>query len=272
MNLRSVGAVVLLVLVVGAVGFGGILLLFSGVGLPYGYSSYYQYEGTLATNETLTNVTLYLPVPVGDGDPLVDAANVTVTTESGAADWDVAVVDTVHGPMLALTADRVEGELYYYVHEFAENGSHVGWEKVPEDELPADMTNKTAYPEPTIYRFSVSVWLDDERIDVSDPVGNASVLRPVENVTADACEPYWESDEDAACATFETTAYLQYTTDADNVVRVDVSLTGVNEWGRAFSNGFNEFEQQVETRVTGSQDGWVTLDGRLDTDLGGELP
>ena len=272
MNVRSVASVVLLVVAVAAVGFGGIVLLFSGVGLPYSYSSYYEYDGTIATNGTLTNVTLYLPVPMSDGVVATDAVNVTVTTEGGAADWDVAVVDTTQGPMLAVTADRVEGELYYLVHEFDENGTHIGWEKVPEDELPANMTNKKAYPESTYYWFSVTTWLDDERIDVTDPVGNATVLRPLGNVTADACSPQWESDEDAACATFESAAYLQYTTAPDNVVRVDVSVNGVNEWGRAMSNGFNEFIQEAEYRATGSQDGWVTLDGRLYTDRGGQLP
>ncbi|WP_255197870.1 hypothetical protein [Halorarius litoreus] len=265
MNVRSVGILLLAL----AVGVGGFVVFFLGVGMPVSHTSYYQYDGTIATNETLHNVTVYLPLPTENGAALVDAANVTVETEDGAADWDVAVVDTPHGPMLALTADRVEGERYYLVHEFDENGSHVSWEKVPEDELPADMTNKKAYPEPTYYRFSVSVWLDD-RVDVVDPVANASVLRPVENLTPGACEPYWENDENAACATFETPAYVQYDTTADNVVRLSVEQRGVNEWGYGLSNSFNEFVQEAEGHYAGSQDGWVTMEGQLYTGLGDE--
>lgn len=268
MNVRSAGVLLLAVAVV-AVGVGGFVVFFLGVGMPVSYTSYYQYDGSLATNETLENVTLYLPIPTRDGVPMVDPANVTVETEDGEADWDVGLVDTEYGPMLALTADRVEGERYYLVHEFDENGSHVGWEKVREDDLPANMTNKVAYPEPTHYRFSVSVWVD-ERIDVADPVENAATFGPVERLTAEACEPYWEDDENAACATFETPLYLQYDTNADSTVRLSVTLDGTNEWGYGFSNSFNEFVQEAEGNVSGSQDGWVTVDGRLYTGMGDE--
>lgn len=269
MNLRSGGVLLLAVAVVVAVSVGGFLVLFLGVGMPVSYTSHYQYEWTLAANETLTNVTLYLPVPMENGTVLVDAANVTVETEDGAADWDVALVDTPHGPMLALTADRVEGELYYLVHEFDENGSHIGWEKVPEDDLPTDMTNKKAYPEPTFYRFSV--WVNvDERIDVVDPVHNAAVLRPVENVTTDACEPYWRNDENTVCSTFETPAYVAYDTSADSAVRLSVELRGTNEWGYGLSNSFNEFVQETEGRFENAPGGWTTLDGTLYTGMGDE--
>ncbi|WP_276260521.1 hypothetical protein [Haloglomus litoreum] len=272
MNLRAVGIAAATVVVALAVVAGGFLFLLGalgGFGIAGSYNSYYQYDGTLATNETLTNVTLYLPVPVANGTALIDAANVTVETEDGAADWRVELVETPEGPMLALTADRVEGELYYLVHEFADNGTHLGWEKVPEDELPADMSNKRAYAEPTYYRFSVYVPVED-RVDVVDPVAGAAVLRPVENLTADACEPYWPDDENAACTTFETPGYVAYETTDANVAHLTVELRGLNEWGFGLSNGFNEFVQEATLRMAGSQSGWVAMDGELYTGMGDE--
>lgn len=269
MNIRTAVGVALAVVIVGAVGFGAILVLLGGIGMPVSYTSHYQYEGTIATNDTLTNVTIYLPVSVQDGVPLVDATDVTVTTEDGDANWQVELIDTEQGPMLALTADRVEGELYYLVHEFAENGSHIGWEKVPEDELPSDMTNKKAYPEPTFYRFSVYIPVN-ERIDVVTPVSNASVFRPIGDLNDGGCEPYWEDDENAACATFETPAYVAYDTGSDNVVHLSLELRGANEWGYGLSNSFNEFVQEVQGDLSGAQDGWITLDGRLYTGVGDE--
>lgn len=272
MNLRSVGIAVATVVVALAVAAGGFLFLLGalgGFGVTGSYTSHYQYDGTLATNETLTNVTLYLPAPVENGTVLVDAANVTVTTEDGAADWRVELVETPDGPMLALTADRVEGQLYYLVHEFADNGTHLGWEKVPADELPDDMTNKVAYAEPTYYRFSVHVPVE-ERIDVADPVANAAVLQPVENATAGACEPYWPDDENAACTTFETASYVTYDTTADNVVHLTLELDGMNEWGFGLSNSFNEFVQRTTVTVVGSHEGWVAMDGELYTGMGDE--
>ncbi|WP_254829795.1 hypothetical protein [Haloglomus salinum] len=271
MNLRSIGIAVATIVVAIAVVAGGFLFLLSalgGFGVAGSYTSHYQYEGTLATNETLTNVTLYLPVPVENGTALIDAANVTVETEDGAADWQVELVETPDGPMLALTADRVEGELYYLVHEFDDNGTHLGWEKVPEDELPADMTNKKAYAEPTHYRFSVYVPVED-RIDVTDPVASAAVL-PVENPTADACEPYWPDDENAACTTFETPGYVAYDTSADNVAHLALELSGTNEWGFGLSNGFNQFVQKTTVTVTGSHEGWTVMEGELYTGMGDE--
>ena len=105
----------------------------------YNYLGIESRDGTQFMEDSREQVDEY-GVDRRQGEAVTDVAErdggFTVTTEDGAADWRVELVETPEGPMLALTADRVEGELYYLVHEFADNGTHLGWEKVTEDELP----------------------------------------------------------------------------------------------------------------------------------------
>ncbi|MFB6171816.1 MAG: hypothetical protein ABEJ23_04730 [Haloarculaceae archaeon] len=271
MNLRSAAVLLLGVVLLTALVGGGLFAVqayFTG----QSYASSYRYDATIATNATLTNATLYLPVPTRDGEPLFDAATVAVerSTPSSdvAVDWNATLVETDRGPMLALTAAEIEGRPRYVLHEFYPNGTHAGWREIEESEIPADMTNKKLYVEPTVYRITVWTSVDD-RVDVAAPVSNASVMRPVENVSVGACTPYWD-EEDVVCSTYDGRAYASYRTADDNAVHLSLELAGTNEWGFALSNSFNEFVQRADADLPGSQSGWVRLDGELHTGLGDE--
>ena len=70
------------------------------------YESGYSYEVAVNTNESLENVTLYLPLPVEDGG--ANLGTEMVAAGDAAEDgFSYAVVETQYGPMLRFRADRL---------------------------------------------------------------------------------------------------------------------------------------------------------------------
>ena len=68
----------------------------------------YDYRVVVSVNGTLTDATLYLPLPTADGESPVGRAVVAGGPNVSRPDrWTYDVVDTRYGPMLAISAAEV---------------------------------------------------------------------------------------------------------------------------------------------------------------------
>ncbi|MFC4357153.1 hypothetical protein ACFO0N_04215 [Halobium salinum] len=271
MRLRTVGAVLGALLLVLAAAVGG-LYLFVDWRIEDSYYSSYHYDVSLSTNETLENVTLYLPVPMENGTPLV--ANATLAADEPYpwletrvnATHAASVVDTEQGPMLAVEAAELIAPERYAVHYFDEDGNLERWEVVDAENRPAASSTVRVRPFPTTYELSVSLTVD-ERIDTRDPVANAATLSPRGAAEAVACEGPSVSDVER-CFAVRSLVYAEYEASDAAVVDLRVEFSGWNEYGFGLYNSYNEYDERFGAAYRGGQDGWLPLDGERRTGVG----
>jgi hypothetical protein len=269
-------------LVVGGVVVLALLIVTATVAVPAFFearkndntTSTYYYTAEVSTNATLTDATVYLPLPIGpDGTPTV--TDVQVASYGGPdANWTTRIVDTRRGPMLAIEAREVVGEERYYLVN--ENGSLASPEPIPREEAPADMTGLRLEPALTRYEILAQVTvepfgngIEHGLIETRDPRGNASLLSATYDYTAGACDPVW-GGEHGTCTAFRADVYASYDAKPSAVVRVGpIELWGINEWGWFFANSFNEYTQRAEgVELDGPHEGWVSVAGELQAGRG----
>lgn len=245
------------------------MLVFAPPGFMYSHYTTYSYTTTVSTNGTVENATILLPFPVGDdvgADPL---SELWLYDDAGnrITDWDTAVVETPHGPMLRLHTDRLVGEDRYTLWTYAPNGSVIDRRIIDADEVPENMTNRRLVPEPTSYSVGWQVTVDHD-IETRYPIGNGSFLAPVDNVTSVDCRDPWTATD--VCMAFSTVASVTYESETPATVTLgEIRFEGWNEWGFGLSNSFNAFESSTTaTAFTADRQGWTVLDGRLHAGMG----
>ncbi|GGL26673.1 hypothetical protein GCM10009037_07920 [Halarchaeum grantii] len=253
---RTVVAVVAVALVVFAAVVGGAVVLFWNFTQPVeeSYTHEYEYRASVTPNATLTNATLYLPVPAEANETRVGAAvvdpgsvpNASVTRD---ANLSYAVVDTSAGPMLAVTAARIPAKT-----------------RTVSDPTPlptGDGPTTTADPAPVPGNHSVTdpytvvvTLRTNHTIDTRSPVGDEPVLVPRRNAVEVSCDDPGAGD--ATCRHVESAVYADYDAPANASVEVFVSFTGSNWW---FAGGWtgNEYHQYGSVELTGSHDGWTAV-------------
>ena len=232
--------------------------------------SHYGYAASVSTNATLSNVTLHLPVPVdAAGEPL--DANWTVRDGNGTRlDWDVGVVETGSGPMLAVRADEVSGSQRFLLRTFAGNGSLVSVREVGPEEVPPDATDREVVPLATRYGVHAFEQVDGP-VETRRPVERGVALAPRTSREDVRCDP-WVADEETACERFETVVYARYDAPPDAEVTVTVEFEGWNEWGFMMANSFNEYHERVTVTLVGDDPGWTTAEGETTAGVGRYSP
>jgi hypothetical protein len=198
--------------------------------------SEYGYSVTLATNATLSNVTLYLPYPASDeGSPFDAAFEGTAGNASVPEGWRVAPVETEHGRMLRVTASEVSTRL---------------------------RSDGRRYETHTL-RADVPAGHD---IDTVDPVGSEPLLRPADGFETVPC-PNRAFPSRATCRIYGTRLYAQYDApeDADADVDVVVVFGGYDDLGGGRGRWYSE---RVIARLEGTRDGWVEVPGDLQAGAG----
>jgi hypothetical protein len=123
---RTVGVGAVALLVVFALVVGGLYAL-GQQRLAENYESTYEYRVTLSADETLENATFYVPVPTENGESRLGeqfVQNVRYDRYAPAiqgydsdpvpVNFTYELVETEHGPMLAISADRIEVTEVYY--------------------------------------------------------------------------------------------------------------------------------------------------------------
>lgn len=273
MNWRAVGVGVVAVLVVFALVLGGLNAL-GQQRIDQTTESTYEYRVTVSTDETLDNVTIYVPVPVEDGDSdlgeqFVQSVQYSRETpgivgydqEPVPVNFTYDLVETEHGPMLAITTDRIEVSKVYYREE--ENGT-MGWrERIPAEEY--DPTNPSmGVRDDGSFEFTVTL-VSDDTIETADPSGSEPLLTPEYNRTQVECVIH--PSESQRCYEYDSRVYATYDTDANTTVYIGVQLSGRNEW---FSGGWsgNEYRQWAHFEQRGPGTGWYGVKGNLEVGVG----
>jgi hypothetical protein len=248
----STVALVASVLLAGCLGFLGPE--------PESFAGRYDYAVGIDASGTLTNVTIYAPLPVGPAGP---PFNATVLAPDGTVDdaFEATVVETEFGPMLALRADTIAVEPRYYA--IVERDG-VG-ERVEINESEYDPANPN-HQRVAFRSVDLTASLPEPYpVKTREPVGSEPVL-PATATRVEAACPI-PTTERAVCYTYEAPVYLSYGTAPDTTVDVIVTFEGRNEW---FAGGWtgNGYRDSLTVRATGPQEGWVDGEGTLLTGNG----
>lgn len=229
---------------------------------PESYTHTYEYRAYVQPNATLTNVTLYLPLPVENGTSTAGEAlaNRSAAATDAPPDWEFSVEHTTYGPMLAVSLDELEPA--DYTRPPPRPVTPGGGTAAPGTGTPTG----TGTPVSTLDYYLVEVgWASDDPVDTRDPVGNEPVLSPRLNATTVDCDEL--DDPDATCRRFGSRAFLSYDAPANATMDVLVTYEGRNEW---FAGGWtgNYFRESTGTVVRGDGPGWVAVTGEETTGVG----
>lgn len=259
-------AIVTTVVLVFAIVAGGLWLYTSWV-YEDSYTSGYEYEIALEANGTLEDVTLYVPLAAHDdgselGELIVAGDAYERSEPEGTSPWWYAIVETEHGPMLEISADRIDGAERLFLRTFDEEGRLLSISEITEDEIPDDMTNRDLVRSP--YSYTVIAGMrSDESIDTRNPIETEPMLTPKRDVTTVDCGPIRDEIPyivGERCYSYETAVYASYDADQDTHVDLRIQLEGSNEWwvGGWNSNWYSDF---MRLELTGPQDAWITTSG-----------
>lgn len=268
----SVGAVG--IAVVFAMVVGGLFLL-GEQRMTETTESTYQYDVTIATDDTLENATVYVPLPV-DGETGTSelgeyfVENVRYERHTPAVEgyeqpadpveFSYELVETDNGPMLAISTDRIEVSRVYY--RTMENETMGWYEQVDQEEYDPNDPSMGVQDDGS-FRFSVRLAANDT-IDTADPFGSEPLLTPKSDLQETDCR---YPSETARCYEYDSLVYASYETDAETTVYVSAQLDGRNEW---FSGGWsgNEYREWSRIELRGPQSGWVLTEGELEIGSG----
>ncbi|KTG27696.1 hypothetical protein, partial [Haloferax profundi] len=262
MRTRTLGIVAVAALVVLAV-VGGGLWAVGRLSFLDSYGSEYDYTVRVSADEPISNVTLFVPLPVHDGTS--DIGTVVETREYLKPDtWSYAVVQTRHGPMLRIHADEIPAEPTYH-RPVVENDRLVRWEQIPADEYVRNDSETVRVEHDAV---EVDADLTTNRsIDTKSPERVEPLLNPRSNTRAVPCE--WPHDADETqCYSYDTMLFVEYDGPETTRLTVTTELRGTNSWWVGGWN-FNEYTDRVYVYdLPGDQQGWVVVDGELQTGVG----
>jgi len=201
-------------------------------------SSTYSYQCTVTTNDLLTNVTLFVPVPASPAgtSPVIDqisAHNIT----SFPKDWNAVLFDTGKTTLLEIAAARIG--------QPPVNGSAVT----------------------TTVTFAVNAD-STSHVDTHSPMADDAIFRPVQNAKETDC-PAGTGVANGLpnCVQYVTWVYAKYSAAPTTSVSIHASATGRNRWS-VFHPEFNEYENTFDVTLSGSNSGWVIAPGWLENGIG----
>jgi hypothetical protein len=204
------------------------------------HMSSYGYDVMLTTDSTLNNVTLYLPLPVINNTSSVGTDIVEHHFNNYDHSWKYALVNTEHGLMLSMKNEKIAPK---YVTQSRDS-------------------KKILSPSAD---FSTLVFTN-QTIDTMNPLGNEMVLMPKYNLThnVNSRRPYTQASEQFD---YESKMYACYDTSSDANVSISIYLNGSNGWW-IWGWLYNSYWETMEIMLSGSQDGWTTVNGQLFTGEG----
>ncbi len=207
----------------------------------------YDYDVTITTDSNLSNVTLYLPIPVRDNTSSVGRHIAENNFSSDDPAWKYVPVDTEHGLMLFIRTDRIVPEFRPFPIPIPEDS-----EISPETE-PVDSDE---YSEETLVQNSISFATmvpAGHIIDTRNPLDREPVLLPK-----------YGMNSSQNIHNYESRIYAQYEASPDAKVEISVSMTGYNEWW-VLGWRSNSYSEWMNVVLSGPQHGWATANGTLVT-------
>lgn len=255
---RRIGLVVALAVVVVLALLAGGLWLYSQHLYRTSYESSYTYEVAINTNETVENVTLYLPLP-RDGDDRTLSAAMVERGNAAGDDFTYGVVETGYGPMLRVTADAVPVTPRYY--EFVERDGRGERVEIPKEEY--DPTNPNMTKDANRGTLLTVTVPAGEPVATADPWGVEPLFVPRTNRRPAACS--FPAADWLQCYEYDTRVYASYGTNATTRVDVITHVEGSNAWW-VFGWNYDAYRDRVDVRMDGPQDGWTNATGTVEVD------
>jgi hypothetical protein len=197
----------------------------------------YTYTCTITTDSSLSNVTLFIPVPVdrSGNSPMVSEFSDHRMT-GVPVEWKTALFDTGKATMLKIMTPAI---------------------------VPPSGTG-ASYPY-TIIFSSASTSRDP--IDTRNPVENSVMFRPVHELREVSCQQ-GISDSGSRCSTYLSSIYADYTTTYPNAtVSIKSAVAGRNTW-TIFGPYSNEYHTEISLIMTGENHGWAVPEGVLTSSIG----
>ncbi|PXF60026.1 MAG: hypothetical protein C4B59_09915 [Candidatus Methanogaster sp.] len=199
-------------------GSGVCLRIDCHIHYPYegSYRSEYHYQVTVGTDSDLHNVTLYVTLPIFE-EELNIGEEIVAKNASQSEGWDCDLVETEHGTMLKIHAEKMIPDL------------HAPPVPLPEEECGPDALSCPAQTHAS-ERVSARVQADHD-INTKNPAGNEPTLLPKYNLARLVYRmPHPEDRTPPACYDYESRIYANYTTSPDAEVSIHAELTGANNW------------------------------------------
>ncbi|MDQ1279392.1 MAG: hypothetical protein QG670_654 [Thermoproteota archaeon] len=210
------------------------------------FKSSYGYHVELTADSTLSNVTLYLPLPVINNTSSVGMDIIEHDFNDDDPSWKYALVDTEHGLMLSMKNEKIEPQ-------------YTTRSKDSKKILRQSIDSRT-------------ILFSNKTIDTMNPLGKEMVLMPKYKLTylgPTASQPnasvYYH--DNSKVYNYDSRIYAHYETLPDTNVSIFISTSGCNQW---WIGGWqsNNFREDIEIKLSGPQDGWATINGQLVTGEG----
>jgi hypothetical protein len=201
-------------------------------------SSTYSYTCTITTDSTLSNVTLFLPVPADPSGNSPIVAQFSADTIAGLPeDWTVSLYDTGKATMVRITTPVITPPV-------------------------------ATLPENPYVIILSSEMKSDRLIDTWEPINNSAMFRPVRDLRQVSCPP--DSSEEKGspqCYRYLTSLYADYQAPSNASVTITSSITGKNSW-KIFEPRSNEYTTHIDLMMVGDNHGWSTMNGTLTKSIG----
>lgn len=196
-------------------------------------SSTYSYTCTLTTDSTLSNVTIFLPVPVNPSgnSPIVEQFSEHAISGLPTI-GSVILYDTGKSTLVRITTPRITPPA----------GTLPG--KPYSIGLSSDMKSGTV-------------------IDTRDPIQNSAFFRPVRDLRQVSCPPDSSREQGTPqCYHYLTSLYADYQASPNASVTITSSLSGNNSW-KIFEPRSNEYSTSISLILVGENHGWKNVNGFL---------
>ncbi|MFO7967309.1 MAG: hypothetical protein R6U44_06900 [Archaeoglobaceae archaeon] len=206
----------------------------------------YQVDMDPGSGSGLNNVTLYVPLPSENG------AGISLEDINRPDDWEVSTVDTVHGEMLEISAERIETAN-------RSNSSPLRPGEEPQTPGPQDRTLR-------LNRITETI-ISNKEINTANPHGNEPVLNPKYDLTRTECSFPHGGDQPLKCYQYRSAMFINYGSESngsnvsDAGLNVSVTFEGSNSWWIYGWNG-NEYRDRIYFTVEGDE-GWFESEGQL---------
>ena len=201
-------------------------------------SSTYSYTCTINTDSTLSNVTLFLPVPADPSGNSPIVAQFSAHAIAGLPkDWTVTLYDTGKSTMVRITTPLIT--------------PHAG-----------------TIPEKPYGILLSSEMKSDKVIDTREPIQNSALFRPVRDLQQVSCPPDSSLVKGTPqCYHYLTSLYADYQAPSNASVNITSTLAGKNIW-KIFEPKSNEFTTTISLQMVGENRGWEQVNGFLQSNTG----
>jgi len=200
--------------------------------------STYNYKCIISTYTALTNVTLFIPIPVNNAgySPIVEHFSMK-DVKGIPGEWKTTLLGSNKGTMVKIQASIIK-----------------------------PVNNSINSNE---YRFEFSI---NEKaghvIDTQKPQDNDIVFRPLRDLKVINCP---STSLGGICYNFQSSIYADYSTTPNARISIDSDIVGKNEWA-IFNPASNEYRTSISMLSFGENHGWVVTNGSLETNIGSKFP